>query len=135
MSNRTTIRSRHAAVTATLLLLAFVCPYASDALAEKNVPRTIQHVSKDDLKKACKKAGGEFSDLGTDYTCVSKKGDVACNQKKCTGSTKDAPGPATPRRLTEVGSTTEQASPEADQPVLGTGGQSAEPFSLFEEIQ
>lgn len=84
-----------AAVFAAIVLVAAQNALAPAASAEKYNTVPLKTMSPDDLKKKCGESGGTFEDFGTDWSCQTKKGTVACNQKQCTGVTtvRSAPAP------------------------------------------
>lgn len=84
-----------AVVLAAFALAVLAGPGSGPAQAEKIVARPVSHVSKDSLKRSCASAGGEYDEFGEDYWCQKGNNVVACNQRKCTGtSTADARSPA-----------------------------------------
>jgi hypothetical protein len=66
--------------------------------ADKNSQPVIGHVSQDQLKKACKKAGGSFDVVEDSYSCIAKKGSVTCDKKQCTSTPKDFMNPKSKKR-------------------------------------
>ena len=87
--------SSAATVISVILLVAVQNSFTHVAGAEKYNTVTLKTMSQDDLKKKCGESGGTFEDFGTDWSCQTKKGTVACNEKQCTGVTtaKSAPTP------------------------------------------
>lgn len=100
-----------ATVVSVILLAAAQNAFTQPAGAEKYNTVPLKTMSPDDLKKKCGESGGTFEDLGTDWSCQTKKGVVACNERQCTGVTTAKSAPA-PKQLRDPATVLETLSAE-----------------------
>ena len=91
MTNHQTHSRRRWLAGAAILATATLIMDAGAAYAESKDFK-LPYTTKADLKSKCDAAKGEFNDYGSDYTCSSKGGAVACNSQKktCRGATSSA---------------------------------------------
>ena len=138
MSNRPAALNRSIWLpAATLLFLAAQAP----SVAGKEVD--LNHVSKATLIAHCVSVQGKYSEVENEYTCVnSKKGTaVSCNEKKCTGTTKDVVRPRhlrepkTVRKMPEIRRARERAEPRKDWPRLQSNGERKQPGRALQPLR
>lgn len=106
---------RRASFVATAISVAVLVAaqtyFTHAAAAEKYNTVPLKTMSPDDLKKKCGESGGTFENLGTDWSCQTKKGVVACNERQCTGVTTAKSSPA-PKQLRDPATVLETLSEE-----------------------